>query len=123
MSHFATLVALLLVLSSNYVMTQEQGRKGGNTVPCDQVVNELSPCLSYLDKQSSSPSSSCCQGTKYVWKHYGESKKKRQGVCECLESFVPLIGQVDGSLVAALPQRCGLKVKLPPINANLNCSQ
>ncbi|XP_010676295.2 probable non-specific lipid-transfer protein 2 [Beta vulgaris subsp. vulgaris] len=124
MSHLITLLALLLVLSSSSMMSQGQlGQPGGPGIPCSQVANELLPCLSYLDEQTTSPSSSCCQGTKYVWKHYGRGKSERQEVCECLESLLPLIGAVDGSLVSALPQRCGLNIELPPISAYFNCSQ
>ncbi|XP_021754353.1 probable non-specific lipid-transfer protein 2 [Chenopodium quinoa] len=125
MSRLVTFLALLLVLFSTTVTGQIQlGQPGGQAaIPCNQVINELSPCLSYLHSQYSSPSTNCCQGAKYVYKHYGKSKKKRQGVCQCLESVLPLIGQIDGSLISALPQRCGLKLKLPPISQNFNCSQ
>lgn len=121
MSHLIIIfLALLLMLSYNSVISQEQ--TGGDTLPCNEVINELSPCLSYLNKQYSSPSSFCCQGANYVWKQYGKKKKQRRGVCECLESVLPLIGQIDGSVISAIPQQCGLKIKIPPINGDFNCS-
>ncbi|XP_021757524.1 probable non-specific lipid-transfer protein 2 isoform X1 [Chenopodium quinoa] len=125
MSCLITFLALLLVLSSNTVTGQIQlGQPGGQaSIPCNQVINELSPCLPYLHNQYSSPSTYCCQGAKYVWKHFAQSKKKRQGVCQCLESVLPIIGQIDGSLISALPKQCGLKLKLPPISPNFKCSQ
>ncbi|XP_021757525.1 probable non-specific lipid-transfer protein 2 isoform X2 [Chenopodium quinoa] len=124
MSCLITFLALLLVLSSNTVTGQIQlGQPGGQaSIPCNQVINELSPCLPYLHNQYSSPSTYCCQGAKYVWKHFAQSKKKRQGVCQCLESVLPIIGQIDGSLISALPKQCGLKLKLPPISPNFKCS-
>ncbi|CAO2819211.1 unnamed protein product [Amaranthus hypochondriacus] len=123
MNHLFTLLVLLILACNPMMGHKHTGNQGQDSVLCNDVVNELSPCLSYLDNQDSSPSSSCCQGAKYVAKHYSKSKTKRQEVCQCLESLLPLVGQIDTSLVSDLPHQCGLKIKLPPISTTLNCSQ
>ncbi|KAL2902844.1 Non-specific lipid-transfer protein 3 [Bienertia sinuspersici] len=93
MSHFLTVILALFILLSSSKSVISQVLKDAK-VPCNQVVNKLSPCLSYLDGQYASPSKPCCKGAKYVWGHYGKSKAKRQGVCACLVSLLPLLGVV-----------------------------
>ncbi|KAK9668401.1 hypothetical protein RND81_13G057700 [Saponaria officinalis] len=119
MSHHPIIyLAIIISLTSNNLRTIKC-----QSVSCDVVVQELSPCLSYLDEQAISPTQHCCQGVKVIWSNYGKSKGKRQAVCQCLESMLPYVGAIDGSLVTALPKQCGLSIKLPRVTNSFNCSQ
>ncbi|OVA01958.1 Plant lipid transfer protein/Par allergen [Macleaya cordata] len=91
---------------------------------CNTVLNDLSPCLSYLsDKDPINLSTSCCHGIKELDKVVLE-KKDRVTVCECIKSVLPEIGTIDNSRVQILLTKCGTKHKfLPRISSNMNCTK
>ena len=106
-------------LSSPILMEQVDA-----VVSCDAVIQQLSPCVSYIGRDASAPSKMCCQGAKYVFKHFGRAQRDRQGVCNCLVSLMPYLdGPVNGTLVSDLPGQCGINFKLPPVGNNFDCSQ
>lgn len=92
-------------------------------VPCSNVVNKLTPCLPYLMKYEVQPEMSCCYGVEDVSK-YANYKNGREGVCECVKAAGTSVGPVfDWSLIASLPQNCGLPVPMPSISPNIDCTK
>ncbi|KAA0025399.1 non-specific lipid-transfer protein 1-like [Cucumis melo var. makuwa] len=91
------------------------------TVTCNQVVSNLSPCISYVTG-GGSPSFNCCSGVRQLNKA-AQTTPDRQDVCRCLKSLINGVtynGQ-NVANAAALPTKCG--VNLPyTINPNADCS-
>ncbi|XAR70177.1 hypothetical protein NMG60_11026951 [Bertholletia excelsa] len=89
---------------------------------CQIVVQELMPCLSYLSGTMAYPTAICCNGVSDLAR-FSEVKKDRSDVCECIKSVGSTFGRmVNLFLIPALPGRCGLQIKLPPVSYNTNCS-
>lgn len=93
-----------------------------SAIPCNQVVNDLSPCLNYV-LNGGQVSSECCVGVQTL---YGAARttQDRQGVCSCLKSVVSgyPISNSAANNAAALPARCG--VNLPyKISPSTDCKR
>jgi hypothetical protein len=93
------------------------------TISCQQVTEDLEPCLGDLVGDSSSPSSQCCGGVKNL-DSAASTTSDRQTVCNCLKSLASSynISGEEGSNAAALPGKCG--VSLPyKISTSTNCNR
>ena len=89
-------------------------------VSCSSVINDLSPCLDFLQGDAGQPSARCCDGVKIIYEPM-DTTAARQATCECLKSAYNMI---NAELYAAqtLPGACGV----PPsytITPNFDCSQ
>lgn len=99
------------------------GSATDGTVPCSNVVSKLTPCLPYLIKYEVQPEMSCCYGVEDVSK-YANDKNGREGICECVKAAVISVGPIfDWSLIASLPQNCGLSVPMPSISPTIDCTK
>lgn len=114
MIHLARVVlaAIVLLLVSGSAMAAPS---------CNNVTNELQPCVPFLTKRVDQPSSSCCNGLKYIGSYF-HSKRDRQAICVCLRQGAKF--PVDNSVVASLPKKCLLSIKLPPFSqSQIDCSR
>lgn len=89
---------------------------------CNSVVNELNPCVPYLVKDEAKPTDSCCAGVKSLLP-YQNNKDARQSICECLEAVAPMYPHIDNSLISALPNLCGVTLKLPAVSPRFDCTK
>ncbi|TXG49236.1 hypothetical protein EZV62_025111 [Acer yangbiense] len=115
----------ILVLATIFLFISWSGVvMGADYVPpCASIINQLSPCVSYLTRQENQPETACCNGVKYL-KDYTSDKQERQSICECLESVAPMYGGLDFSLIRLLPKKCRVSMKIPNIDSpNFDCSK
>ncbi|TVU07795.1 hypothetical protein EJB05_41164, partial [Eragrostis curvula] len=88
-------------------------------VVCSDLLDELSPCLGFVQGDEDVPSSECCAGVSSLVTA-ADTAAERQATCECLKSAY---GQINTDLSAAqaLPADCG--VTLPyTISPDVDCS-
>lgn len=114
MIHLAKVVlaAIVLLMVSGLAMA---------TPSCKNIMNELHPCVPYLSKTEGQPSSSCCNGPKYLAPYF-HSKKDRQAICQCLRRGAKFL--VDNSVVDSLPKKCKVSITLPHYShGQVDCSK
>jgi hypothetical protein len=118
------MVHLARVLGLAIVILLVSGSALGSPPSCEDVINEMSPCLRYLMQREFQPSDTCCNGLKYIIGYF-DQKEDRQAICECLKPAASMVGTVDYSIIAALPMYCGIsrRLTLPPISMDIDCSR
>ncbi|KAF8042192.1 hypothetical protein BT93_A0725 [Corymbia citriodora subsp. variegata] len=87
---------------------------------CDQVVNALMPCVSYVLNGGTVPAA-CCSGIRSL-NSAAKTTADRQSVCNCLKNAAGGMPYSDytAGLAAGLPAKCG--VALPyKISPNTDC--
>uniref|UniRef100_A0A7N0UT94 Non-specific lipid-transfer protein n=1 Tax=Kalanchoe fedtschenkoi TaxID=63787 RepID=A0A7N0UT94_KALFE len=90
--------------------------------PCETVLQDLTPCLTFLAANEQSPSTGCCSGVRTL-APYSQKQADRTTVCECLKSYAPSLGPIDMSLIAQIPKKCSVDVNLPNISSDIDCSK
>ncbi|XP_030516253.1 non-specific lipid-transfer protein 3-like [Rhodamnia argentea] len=77
---------------------------------CNQVVNTLMPCVSYVLNGGAVPPA-CCSGIRSLYSA-ARTTADRQGVCNCLKSAINGISYNanNAGLAAGLPAKCGLNI-------------
>ncbi|KAF3330394.1 non-specific lipid-transfer protein 1-like protein [Carex littledalei] len=105
-----TLVALLF-LSLPY--------RHVKAIDCGDVVNFITPCISYID--GGTVSHSCCYGVKKLYKTSYSSEYDLKEVCTCLKQEALLYSGLTADVVEAVTTKCG--VKLPfRFSIDVDCS-
>ncbi|KAL2893224.1 putative non-specific lipid-transfer protein 2 [Bienertia sinuspersici] len=117
MTSFLVYIAMLSLLCAGLALCAQ----APEPAPCATVIVNVSPCLSYILKTSSSPSDSCCGGIKNV-ALMASSHENMVGVCNCLKTNLAGF-KYDPALVAELPQKCSVNLSLPPISKDTDCSK
>lgn len=81
-----------------------------SAIPCNQVVNYLTPCLNYVMNGGQVPAP-CCKGVQNVYAA-AQTTPDRQGVCSCLKSVVSgyPISNAAANNAAGLPAKCGINL-------------
>ena len=122
--------AIILLLSSSAILTGAQPHEAVPTPPppglpdqpgCNQIVNELTPCLQYVRGKEPQPSKACCDGAKQL-SEQAKTKQDKQTACECIKRVLTTLPDVDTSRINNVPQACGISYNLPPIDRNFDCS-
>ncbi|KAI6698668.1 hypothetical protein NL676_018792 [Syzygium grande] len=77
---------------------------------CNQVINTLMPCVSYVLNGGTVPSA-CCSGIRSLYSA-AKTTADRQGVCNCLKSAIKGIpyNANNAGLAAGLPGKCGVNI-------------
>ncbi|CAK9182027.1 unnamed protein product [Ilex paraguariensis] len=91
---------------------------------CAQVKHETTPCLTFLQLQGEviqDPSPACCSGVKYIASQ-ANTKADRISMCDCVKEALSSI-LYDPQRLPLLPNLCGVKLNLPPIDQNYNCDE
>ncbi|KAG2720554.1 hypothetical protein I3843_02G032200 [Carya illinoinensis] len=89
---------------------------------CADVITKLTPCLPFIQGKQDKPSTQCCGGATGLV-DAAKTKQDRQAICECIKKAGSSAGKVDLSRISQLVKDCGLKIKLPPISKDTDCSQ
>ncbi|KAJ4704246.1 Non-specific lipid-transfer protein [Melia azedarach] len=91
-------------------------------ITCQQVVSDLTPCISYVSNGGAVPVN-CCNGVRTL---YGAAQTTvdRQNVCKCLKSAVSGISYTGFNLglAAGLPSKCGLNIPYK-ISPSTDCNR
>ncbi|KAJ9558457.1 hypothetical protein OSB04_013071 [Centaurea solstitialis] len=86
---------------------------------CSTVIQDLMPCVSYLQNGSGMPPPACCEGAKALMAA-ASTTADRQAACSCLESASANVG-LNLGLAATLPDNCGIDLGFT-ISRNVDCS-
>ncbi|KAL9430319.1 hypothetical protein AB3S75_025662 [Citrus x aurantiifolia] len=89
---------------------------------CDEVILDLVPCLSYLRGETKQPSAACCSGAQKI-SNGAKSQAAKKDVCTCIKKSLASVGPYDKNLIPLIPQKCGIPLTLPPIDAKTDCSK
>nr|ACG36052.1 nonspecific lipid-transfer protein 3 precursor [Zea mays] len=92
-------------------------------ISCSDVLNDLSPCLPFLQGKAAKPSESnnqCCDGVRTLYAA-ADTRPDRQATCRCLKAAYV---QVHAVLSAAqeLPGDCGLSLSYN-ITPDIDCDK
>ncbi|KAL9234543.1 hypothetical protein vseg_009402 [Gypsophila vaccaria] len=98
------------------------GDKEPTSAPsCSDVITKVTFCLPYITGASPSPSDACCTGIKTV-AGLVKAKDDAVDVCNCLKDKLDGL-QYEPELIASLPKKCSVSIKLPPISKDTDCSK
>ncbi|GJN38572.1 hypothetical protein PR202_gb27627 [Eleusine coracana subsp. coracana] len=89
-------------------------------VVCSDLLDELSPCLGFVQGDDEIPSSECCAGVSSLVTA-ANTVAERQATCECLKSAYGQIN-ADLSTAQALPADCGVTSLPYTISPDVDCS-
>ncbi|KAL2337599.1 hypothetical protein Fmac_012045 [Flemingia macrophylla] len=99
--------------------------KAQGAVTCGQVVNNLTPCISYVVYGGATVPAQCCNGIRNLY-GLAQTKPDRQAVCNCIKDSVRNSGftysNFNLNLAANLPQKCGVNIPYQ-ISPNTDCSR
>ncbi|KAK3026597.1 hypothetical protein RJ639_041617 [Escallonia herrerae] len=87
--------------------------------PCAVVVEDLSPCLSFIQGKSATPA--CCEGVKGL-AAMARGKADLVAICNCGKLALGTI-TYDPNRIPLLPKQCGVNINLPPIDKNTDCNK
>ncbi|CAN1234794.1 Non-specific lipid-transfer protein 1 [Linum perenne] len=107
------MLALAVTGSTKSVIAQ-------SSVTCPSALLQLLPCLTYLTKQTPSPSPQCCSNVKQL-NDQANTALIRQQLCTCIKSAA-LSYHVDPPVVKNLPNLCHVNVPVP-LDPNTDCSK
>ncbi|CAN6221149.1 unnamed protein product [Urochloa humidicola] len=112
-----TISAIAVVLLSALAFQQQLARAA---ITCPDVVNDMEPCLSFLQGDGAFPSAECCNGVRALYAAV-DTTIERQATCECLKTSYR---QINAQLSAAqaLPDDCGLSLPYT-ITPDVDCSR
>ncbi|WVZ17754.1 hypothetical protein V8G54_010736 [Vigna mungo] len=113
------LAIVCMVLSATTIPKAEA------VVTCGQVVNNLTPCISYVMYGGNPVPEQCCNGIKNLY-GLAQTKPDRQAVCNCIKNAVTNSGFIYSprnlNLAASLPKQCGVNIPYQ-ISPSTNCNR
>ena len=99
--------------------------KAEAAVTCGQVVNKLTPCISYIMSGGSTVPAECCNGVRTLYS-MAQTTPDRQAVCTCIKNAVTSSGfsysNNNLNLAAGLPKKCGVNIPYQ-ISPSTDCSK
>ncbi|CAN0892619.1 Non-specific lipid-transfer protein Cw18 [Linum grandiflorum] len=115
MNVVASLLMLGLIIggSTTHVIAQQP-------ITCSSTLLQLLPCLTYITKQTPSPSPQCCSNVKLL-NDEANTTPIRQQICTCIKSAA-IAYHVDPIAAKGLPDLCHVNVPVP-IDPNVDCSK
>ncbi|KAL8204417.1 hypothetical protein R6Q57_010040 [Mikania cordata] len=99
---------ILLVPSSNAIIS------------CGTVIQDLTPCVSYLRSGSGKPPPACCSGAKALVAAASATADKR-AACSCLQMASRSLNP-NPTLAKSLPGKCGINLGFT-ISPNVDCTK
>ncbi|KAI9073179.1 hypothetical protein K1719_044854 [Acacia pycnantha] len=114
--------SLVVKLLSLWIVCLALCSHKANAVTCQDVTNDLSPCVPYIVNGGAVPGQ-CCTGVKTLFGQ-AQTTPDRQAVCSCIKNAIRNIPYNNNNLnlAAGLPRKCG--VNLPyQISPNIDCSR
>ena len=88
-------------------------------IACPAVLQDMTPCLPFLQGGDRSPSAGCCAGVRSLYAS-ADTTAERRATCECLKTAYLQV-QAQLSAAQALPGDCGLSLPYiitPDIDCN-----
>ncbi|KAG5092454.1 hypothetical protein JHK82_051232 [Glycine max] len=97
--------------------------KAQAAVTCNQVVSNLTPCISYVLNGGKTVPGPCCNGIKTLF-NLAHSTPDRQTVCKCIKNAVSAFhyGKSNVDRAAALPKQCGVNIPYQ-ISPSTDCTR
>ncbi|XP_043691062.1 non-specific lipid-transfer protein AP10-like [Telopea speciosissima] len=89
-------------------------------ITCSDVVNDLTPCLSYLQSGKGTPSASCCSGASKLLGSATNTADTKTA-CNCMKSTIKQLN-LNGAASQSLAGKCGIKLSFT-VSANTDCSK
>ncbi|ESW13456.1 hypothetical protein PHAVU_008G197800 [Phaseolus vulgaris] len=115
-SVFVPFLSLVVVLGLTVAAT-----KPPKALTCEQTKSLVTPCLDYLTKKTSTPSTPCCQGlNKFIAST--PTKKEKCAACKCLKKEASHIPNLDVDRANKLPKVCNISVDYP-ISKDFDCEK
>lgn len=94
-------------------------------VTCGQVVNNLTPCVSYIVSGGNTVPVQCCNGVRNQ-NSMAQTTPDRRTVCNCIKNAVSSSGftysNFNLNLAAGLPKKCGVNIPYQ-ISPNTDCNR
>uniref|UniRef100_A0A803NV86 Non-specific lipid-transfer protein n=1 Tax=Cannabis sativa TaxID=3483 RepID=A0A803NV86_CANSA len=112
----AVAVSLLMLIQVGWSQ-----QEGSSQPQCNQVVQQLTPCVQYVTGREPKPSDACCNGAKQLAAS-AKTTKDRQTACSCIKQAVGGLPNVDPSRISSVPKECNIDFSLPPITRDFDCS-
>ncbi|WJX43361.1 hypothetical protein P8452_30474 [Trifolium repens] len=101
------------------------GPKAEAAVSCGQVVNNLTPCVSYIIYGGNAVPAQCCNGVRNL-NNMAQNTPDRRAVCNCIKNAVSSSGftytRFNLDIVAGIPSKCGVNIPYQ-ISPNTNCNR
>lgn len=119
------LLANLALLSWSASSTEDLDPAPNSTpslLSCDEVKNGLVPCLSFVKGKTNQPPAACCSGAQKI-SNEAKSPAAKKDICTCIQKSLASIGPYDKNYIPLIPQKCGIPITLPPIDAETDCSK
>ncbi|XP_057427203.1 non-specific lipid-transfer protein 1-like [Lotus japonicus] len=108
-------IAVVFTLLATLFVTMEQV----HAFNCQEAKVSWLPCVGYLIG-GGGPSTSCCNAIKSLKSSLG-TKDDRLTACECFKDAVNLFSNINEDLLASLPKRCDVEIRIP-LSKNMKCS-
>ncbi|PIA60792.1 hypothetical protein AQUCO_00300365v1 [Aquilegia coerulea] len=89
-------------------------------VTCNEVKNDLSTCLSYLQSGGAVPTT-CCNGMTSLYSAANDTPA-RQTACRCIKQFASSVSGINQDNASSLPEKCGISIGFP-ISPSVDCSK
>ncbi|CAN6362066.1 unnamed protein product [Urochloa humidicola] len=106
-------LALILFLAASPVV---------NAVTCGQVVDYLSPCISYaMGGRGTAPPEACCSGVRSL-NTAARTTGDRQAACKCVKQVTSSMPALKPGIVAGIPDKCGVDIPYP-ITSSTDCTK
>ncbi|RLN11473.1 non-specific lipid-transfer protein 1-like [Panicum miliaceum] len=113
-----TISALAVVALLAAVAFHQQPARAAD-IACPAVLQDMTPCLPFLQGGDGRPSGACCAGVRSLYAS-ADTTAERRATCECLKTAYRQV-QAQLSAAQALPDDCGLSlpyVITPDIDCN-----
>ncbi|ESW13462.1 hypothetical protein PHAVU_008G198400 [Phaseolus vulgaris] len=115
-SAFVLFLSLVVVLVLTLAATEPP-----KALNCEQTKSLMSPCLDYLTKKTSTPSTPCCLGLNKLIVST-PTKEEKCAACKCLKGEASHIPNLDVDRANSLPKVCKINVDYP-ISKDFDCEK
>lgn len=116
MAKYSRIACFMVVFALVINLMIEQGE----ALTCADLGPSIAQCSPFATGAMSQPSTGCCSAVRAVYAQAQTTQHKRT-LCACLKKSSSSAPGVQFSSIAAIPQRCGLRVSIPT-NPNFNCN-
>ncbi|RDX71462.1 hypothetical protein CR513_49182, partial [Mucuna pruriens] len=101
----------VLCLAIVWVAVSVCSPKAHAEVTCNEVVRNLTPCISYVLNGGKTVPGPCCNGIRTLY-NLAHSTPDRQNVCKCIKNAVSAFhySKSNVDLAATLPHKCGVTI-------------
>ncbi|XP_020595396.1 non-specific lipid-transfer protein P5-like [Phalaenopsis equestris] len=108
------LVLALLAMTFIAISTVE------SAIPCSKVATKLINCVGYAQHGGQLPAA--CSGGAKELKAEAITAEDRRTVCSCIKLLAQQVGELNQSLLASIPGKCGVDIGCL-ISLSVDCSK